>query len=82
MTPYLICLLVNKQRIILLNINIILENEPLEFGKAAQMSENSGDMTHRARERIRSHSIIQPVWKKINKGSYYNLYRSYYIIYN
>ena len=47
------------------------ENEPVDFSKAVQMSDDSGDMTFRARERIRSHQLIQPVWIKIKKGTYF-----------
>jgi len=48
--------------------NMLIENEPIEFIKASQMTDETGDFTFRARERIRTHPLVKPVWEKINRN--------------
>ena len=47
--------------------NMLIENEPIDFIKASQMTDETGDFTFRARERIRTHPLVKPVWEKINR---------------
>ena len=46
---------------------MLIENEPIDFIKASQMTDETGDFTFRARERIRTHPLVKPVWEKINR---------------
>ena len=48
--------------------NMLIENEPIDFIKASQMTDETGDFTFRARERIRTHPLVKPVWEKINRN--------------
>ena len=47
---------------------MLIENEPIDFIKASQMTDETGDFTFRARERIRTHPLVKPVWEKINRN--------------
>ena len=52
---------------------MLIENEPIDFIKASQMTDETGDFTFRARERIRTHPLVKPVWEKINRNGHFNL---------
>ena len=45
------------------------------------MTDETGDFTFRARERIRTHPLVKPVWEKINRyRSFKGQYRVHEII--
>ena len=46
---------------------MMIEHEPIKFDTACDKSLESGDMTFRARERIRNYKLVAPVWEKINR---------------
>lgn len=48
--------------------NMLIENEPIDFEKASEMTDSTGDFKIRARERIRTHPLVKPIWEKINRN--------------